>query len=60
MFKLIEKLASAFLRGWNTLGKGASQKTRDIVFLLITFLLWQQITFLTIGAIAYFFISRSI
>jgi hypothetical protein len=53
MFKLIEKFLSGLLRGWNSLSKRTSSRVQDQVFLLLTFVLLQGISFITWALVLY-------
>lgn len=55
MFKQIDKYLNSFLRGWSSLGKRVTPRVRDQVFLILTFALLQQMTFITLAIIAYVF-----
>ena len=55
MLKLIDKYLGGFLRGWNFLGKRVTPRVRDQVYLILTFALLQQMTFIILAIIAYIF-----
>jgi hypothetical protein len=46
MFKLVEKYLQGLFRGWSSLNKRASLRVRDQVFLLLTFVMLQQLSFI--------------
>lgn len=46
MFNLADKYLQGLFRGWYSLNKRASLRTRDQIFLLLTFVLLQQLGFI--------------
>ena len=55
MFKLLDRCLSGLLRGWKSLSKRASPRVRDQVFLILTLVLVQEVTFVTWAIVLYKF-----